>query len=378
MFYKKIKDMEWSVECDASVPYRVMAVQIGFSTEENENDEVEFCISAWNAKELAELFKGFCKENSFMLKEVVICSIAVVRVAATMDELVKMESGCEEKFPLLEDGEAEILMKEGHSLEELAEIFLDKEERRGIYVNSCLVYQDFEKISKALQFSLLYQNGRVESKTRFRLFVDMDGTLTKFIPQDSAGVLYQKGYFLNLPPQENVVEAVKIIVREYPEIEVFVLSAFLADSGNAYMEKVAWLDAILPQIDPAHRIFVPNGSNKREYVRNFSDADVLLDDHTPNLNKWAPARGIKLINDINNKNGSWQGEKVSYDEDPKVLAEKLVEFVMSKNMFCNPTGDCMKEMICEKCSKMEKCTGDWMRGKPVFCPEKKCENQPLI
>lgn len=89
MFLGQIEKMDWQMECDASVPYRAMTVQVGFSHAENEMDETEFCINAYDAKELTELFEGFCKENGF--EDVSVESISVVRVAATLDELTKME-----------------------------------------------------------------------------------------------------------------------------------------------------------------------------------------------------------------------------------------------------------------------------------------------
>ena len=338
MFVEILKQFEWKAECNMSDPFSVMTVRVGFVVWATEKeDEVEFCIHKWDVEELSNLLTTFFFEECGY-DIVSIEYVNIVRVADCMEELTKTEEGCEEG--LLNDKEA---------------------------------------------------------KRNFRLFVDMDGTLTKFIPQDSVNALYYKGYFLNLPPQENVVEAVKIIVKEYPEIEVFVLTAFLADSGYAYMEKKAWLDAVLPQIDVAHRIFVPNGSDKKEYVHNFSNTDVLLDDHTPNLNKWAPARGIKLINDINNKNGSWKGEKVSYDMEPLQLAEKIADIVKGKegsnanpltnadrirqmtleemaewlpiasDLFCNSTDRCVEEIVnYGECGNNEKCAMRWLCSESVW------------
>lgn len=52
MFYNKLRDMTWQSECDMQTPHRVMTAQIGFAHEECSSDEVEFCIVAWDAKEL--------------------------------------------------------------------------------------------------------------------------------------------------------------------------------------------------------------------------------------------------------------------------------------------------------------------------------------
>lgn len=62
-----------------------------------------------------------------------------------------------------------------------------------------------------------------------RLFVDMDGTLAVFNQIDKLETLYEQGYFANLTPQVNVVDAVRM-VQSRDEIEVFVLSAVLTDS----------------------------------------------------------------------------------------------------------------------------------------------------
>ena len=164
-----------------------------------------------------------------------------------------------------------------------------------------------------------------ENKTRSkqRLFVDMDGTLAEFLPQESMAPLYEKGYFRNLPPQINVVEAVRLLIREYPQVEVFLLSAFLPDSPHSLAEKNAWVDAYLPELDEAHRCFVVNGSDKRACVADIRKDDVLLDDYTRNLLRWQPSRGIKLINAINHTKGTWKSHKVFYDRPADVLAKDI-------------------------------------------------------
>ena len=63
-----------------------------------------------------------------------------------------------------------------------------------------------------------------------RLFVDMDGTLAVFRPVDTLEKLYEKDYFANLEPQMNVIDGIRHIIRNNPNIEVFVLSAVLSDS----------------------------------------------------------------------------------------------------------------------------------------------------
>lgn len=161
-----------------------------------------------------------------------------------------------------------------------------------------------------------------------RLFVDMDGTLAEWKPTTKFEELYEKNYFLDLAPYENVVEAVRKIVKEESDIEVFILSAYLTDSDYALTEKQAWLDKYLPEIDQDHRIFCTCQTkvNKKEYAPGgIQETDRLLDDYTINLKDWEPpAVGIKLINGINDTHKSWIGERISRFESPDILKESIV------------------------------------------------------
>lgn len=167
-----------------------------------------------------------------------------------------------------------------------------------------------------------------EARKKQRLFVDIDGTLAVFKPVDTLETLYEKGYFLNLAPHENVVAAVKEIVTNHPEIEVNILSAYLTDSQYALQEKNEWLDRYLPEIDQTHRIFVPCGSDKKEGIGGIRSDDFLLDDYTHNLNEWQPpARGIKLLNAINHTRGSWEHDRIRYDRTPTDLADGIISIM---------------------------------------------------
>ncbi|HBR01147.1 MAG TPA: hypothetical protein DD738_00875 [Ruminiclostridium sp.] len=154
----------------------------------------------------------------------------------------------------------------------------------------------------------------------------MDGTLAEFQHVDQLETLYEKGYFANLKPMESVVEAIREIHANYPEIEVHILSAYLSDSPHALIEKNQWLDEHLPEIDSAHRVFVHCGTDKKAQVPGgIRPTDFLLDDYTHNLSWWEPpARGIKLLNGINHTKGTWQGDRIRFDSDPAELAEKIV------------------------------------------------------
>jgi len=166
-----------------------------------------------------------------------------------------------------------------------------------------------------------------------RLFVDMDGTLAEFQKVSAMEELYERGYFAQLPPQQNVVDAVRLLIGSGPTVEVFILSSVLFDSRFAMEEKNGWLKKNLPEVDRAHRIFLPCGESKAGYVPGtLRESDCLLDDYTKNLEDWSHAggRGVKLLNGINHTRGSWNGSRLSYDRSPAQLAGALLDIAAGR------------------------------------------------
>lgn len=157
-----------------------------------------------------------------------------------------------------------------------------------------------------------------------RLFVDMDGTLAEFKTVDTLETLYEKDYFINLKPNENVLGAIKQLIADN-DFDVYILSAYLTDSRYALEEKNAWLDKYLPELPQEKRLFVPCGTDKSVAVPGLiRPDDYLLDDYTKNLSEWEPpARVIKLINGINHTNGTWQGDKIQFTHAPEELSSMI-------------------------------------------------------
>lgn len=165
---------------------------------------------------------------------------------------------------------------------------------------------------------------KAESNEKKRLFVDLDGTAAEFKRVDTLETLYEKGYFLDLKPIPNVVEAVKRIIEQHPDVEVYSLSSVLTDSRYAVEEKNDWMDKYIPEIDKSHRLFPPCGEKKTDYViwkiGQIGKNDFLLDDYTPNLKDWEPpGRGIKMLNGINHTKGTWQSSMLSNIRTPESL-----------------------------------------------------------
>lgn len=172
-----------------------------------------------------------------------------------------------------------------------------------------------------------------------RLLVDMDGTLARF--HDQANYLermFEKDFFRELEPFENMVEGVRQFIKDHPDVEVFIVSArVIGEPPYCEVEKNAWLDRYLPEIDRDHRIFTDIGHSKAEYLPGgASKDDYLLDDYNKGLNLFMYDGGsaIKCHNNINQRGlGAYGGEKgllwtgamVHVDDRPEMISAELAQ-----------------------------------------------------
>ena len=172
-----------------------------------------------------------------------------------------------------------------------------------------------------------------QQMNRKRLFIDMDGTLAVFTPVDTLETLYQPGYFYNLKPIQSVVDAIKIFVKENPDVEVHVLSSVLSDSQYALEEKNQWLDKYLPEIPKERRLFPACGIEKKSIIPDgITSNDFLLDDYTKNLLDWQPpGSGIKLLNGINHTRGTWLGKLTSSSKGFIAIVKDIKEIIGDGN-----------------------------------------------
>lgn len=153
------------------------------------------------------------------------------------------------------------------------------------------------------------------SSAHRRYFIDMDGVLFRFDNMiESMDVLYEEGYFRDLPVQEKVMDAVRALTQDE---DCFILSHVL-DSRYAAAEKKEAIHRHLPALDDTRIILVPYGENKHDYIPDgIMCTDILLDDYTKNLIKWVAAGGygIKLLNGINDSHMTWKGQRIHHNSD---------------------------------------------------------------
>jgi 5'(3')-deoxyribonucleotidase len=152
-----------------------------------------------------------------------------------------------------------------------------------------------------------------------RVFVDMDGVLATFHPEKSIEEIAVPGYFVDLEPMKEVVEAINKLISSKQQ-DVYILSAYL--NKAAAQEKIAWLSKYLPAMESHKILLVPYGTDKSEFIKNETQSrrksDILIDDFTFNLNTWH-GTGVKLINKINNTKRSWTGFIVNGNADAQTI-----------------------------------------------------------
>lgn len=185
---------------------------------------------------------------------------------------------------------------------------------------------------------------RFKPTTPVNLLVDMDGTLAHFRQNGEKYIdingdvryfhlddIYEPGYYHPncLPPEENVLKAVQYLAAGNSPYSIYILSAVEPRSATAYIDKNLWLDRFLPEVKAEHRIFMPCGARKADYINLANgELNVLLDDYTRNLQEWVVGKvnnvGVKIINGINDTHKSWQGDRVSGNVPPIELARLLV------------------------------------------------------
>lgn len=195
--------------------------------------------------------------------------------------------------------------------------------------------------------------------TKSRLFIDLDGTVARFYDASPNYLeqMYEKGYFRNLQPYEEMTEGIKLFMEQHKDVEVFTLSAKVnGEPPYCEAEKQEWLDEYLPEIDREHRLFTEIGHNKAEYIPNgISNTDVLYDDYNKNLIDWENSGGIalKCHNNINMKGlGAYGGDKVMWegqvlknDIEPQDIANSLYETVSAAQSMSSVNGKPLNETM---------------------------------
>lgn len=157
-----------------------------------------------------------------------------------------------------------------------------------------------------------------------RIFVDMDGTAARWNTDiSSEEELLEPGYFRNRIPEDDLIEALRILSEKGEDI--YILSCCLNDTYIP-MDKSLWCDRYMPFIPDDHRILVPYSKDKAQYIEGgIGKDDLLIDDHTPNLKEWEKSGGtaVKFLNGINWRHRTWQGATLRADMPPFMMSREI-------------------------------------------------------
>lgn len=165
----------------------------------------------------------------------------------------------------------------------------------------------------------------------------MDGTLARFHDQvNYLERMFEKNFFRDLEPFENMVGGIKEFIRLHPDVEVYILSAKVnGEPPYCEEEKHAWLDKYLPEIPKENRIFTTMGRRKAEFIQGgLTSNDYLLDDYNKGLYQFMydGGKAIKCHNNINQKGlgafggqrgNLWVGPMVHTADKPALIAAEI-------------------------------------------------------
>ena len=117
---------------------------------------------------------------------------------------------------------------------------------------------------------------------------DMDGVLANFNKEPNALKRFkiEKGFFSNLEPIRENLNAVKMLIRQGAKVKVLTASP----NKQADKDKLLWLQEFLPMLSKENIIICRLGENKADYVDNIVDS-VLFDDYGKNCREWRVAGG---------------------------------------------------------------------------------------
>lgn len=174
---------------------------------------------------------------------------------------------------------------------------------RNEYLNRMGIEDNLEKWNNTLSI-----NPEPDITNKISIYFDMDGTLAVFNKGKTMEEIFSPGYFRNLEPNKNIVSLAKQLCAD-ENVNVYVLSK---SSYEAIQEKIDWLEEYIPEIHKENIVFVPLEANKRDFIPNSFNVQILIDDYNKNLNDW-DGLAVKCVTDVNNENPDY--DSIFYNLD---------------------------------------------------------------
>lgn len=175
------------------------------------------------------------------------------------------------------------------------------------------------------------------------LFIDLDGTLAKFYEHPMfLEKMYESGYFANLNPYENVVQAIRLLFEKCrsqikkKQFKIIFHTAYPAENKTAVIDKLDWIKRHFRDMPYSNIIFSKCPSDKVKVAEQFlgrklKKTDFLLDDYSKNLKKWVSCggTGIKCVNEVQNAvdENSFNGLRIKYTDDPQFICNQIAKAI---------------------------------------------------
>lgn len=161
-----------------------------------------------------------------------------------------------------------------------------------------------------------------------KLYFDMDGVLATWQEGTPIETVCSPGYFANLPAEQNVIDALKLLAKN-DELELHILSAVFDEPHNI-ADKLHWIKVHLGDVvTPENIHFVSNGTRKSLALGGIDKEDILVDDYSKNISEWIEDGGtaIKMFNATNGRTGKYYGAYTCTWLAPRQIADDILAVV---------------------------------------------------
>ncbi len=183
------------------------------------------------------------------------------------------------------------------------------------------------------------------------LCVTLDGTLREF-KADSEYDRGNRGFYEGLRPMPDMLETIKTIKKENPDIKVVISTLLSDDAPTAQKETDAWLDKYLPEVEKKDRIYTPvkeavkSHGIEQAVCDRFGGKDIdspemenvtFMSSVSAFLDGVHKGKCIEVLNEINHtgekdKFISIDGSEksisgVAYDTAPDIQAKRIVSVI---------------------------------------------------
>lgn len=168
----------------------------------------------------------------------------------------------------------------------------------------------------------------------------MDGVLVEYRrdlnPENADRLLAEKGYFSNLRPEWNMIEAIKTLKVFFPKNVYILTSVYGKSYPYSKEEKIEYVKKVFPELlDNLIIVDIEKGESKPKKMAEILGHPInencfLVDDYGLNLKTWKSQGGtpVKYLNLVNNSHGTIYDHTLDCFMDGEKIVNQLLEISM--------------------------------------------------